>query len=91
MAQRTAIWCPLLESGSASAPGFSVTTLQPIDGPILFALNDSTSFDTAVQASVPEPGTFILLLSVAAALGVRYRSAAARARSSPSRDSVSVS
>jgi hypothetical protein len=66
----------------SSLAGFSVTTLQPIDGPILFALNDSTTFGTAVQSTVPEPGTFILLLSIVAALVVRYRSAAARARSS---------
>ena len=62
--------------------GFSFTTLQPINGPIPFALNDSTNFDTAVQAAAPEPGTFILLFSVAAALGFRPRFAAARARSS---------
>lgn len=68
-------------AGSTLA-GFSFTTLQPIDGPILFALNDSTSFATAVQGTVPEPGTFILLLSVVAALGVRHRFAAARSRSS---------
>jgi hypothetical protein len=69
-------------AAGSSLAGFSFTTLQPINGPILFAVNDSTSFDTAVQAAVPEPGTFILLFTVAAALGVRVRFAAARARSS---------
>jgi len=54
--------------------GFSFTTLQPITGPIRFALNDSTTFSTAVQGtSVPEPATFLLLVPVLATLGVRYR------------------
>src|SRR5215472_6305687 len=54
--------------------GFSFTTLQPITGPIRFALNDSTTFSTAVQGtSVPEPASFVLLLSAAAALGIRQR------------------
>ena len=49
--------------------GFSFRTLQPINGPITFALNSSTSFDTAVPlASVPEPSPFVLLL-FAAVLG----------------------
>jgi hypothetical protein len=58
--------------------GFSFTALQRIDGPITFALNDSTTFTTAVQETgVPEPATFVMLLS-AAALGVCYRFTAAR-------------
>jgi hypothetical protein len=61
--------------------GFSFTTLQPINGPITFALNGSTTFETAVQpSSVPEPATLILLLTVVAGLGVRERFSGGRAR-----------
>lgn len=54
-------------------PGFSFTTLKPINGPIRFALNGSTTLDTAVPgvvSNVPEPGTMALLLLAFVALGV---------------------
>jgi hypothetical protein len=51
--------------------GFSFTASQPITGPITFALNGSTTFETAVQASsVPEPSMLVILLAMFAALGV---------------------
>src|SRR6185312_1371519 len=44
------------------------------DGPITFALNGSTTFQTAVQASnVPQPATFLMLLPAMAALGILAR------------------
>jgi hypothetical protein len=55
--------------------GFSFVALQPFSGRIQFALNDSTTFATAVQGApaVPGPGTFVLLASTAVAIGVRRR------------------
>jgi len=43
--------------------GFSFRTLRPITGPITFALNDSTTFDTAVLGpEAPEPAPLPMLL-----------------------------
>jgi hypothetical protein len=54
--------------------GFSVTTLQPINGPITFALNDSTTFATASQETgVAEPSTFVMVLAAAAMLGASHQ------------------
>jgi hypothetical protein len=50
--------------------GFSFRTLQPINGPITFGLNGSTTLDTAVPgSSVPEPPTLLVLLFAIALLG----------------------
>src|SRR4051794_17330317 len=66
--------------------GFSFTTLQRVNGPITFALNDSTTFATAVQATgAPDPATFVMLLLAAAALCTRHQFKLARARSSQSK------
>jgi hypothetical protein len=75
-----------LATGS-TLTGFSFTTLERINGPITFALNDSTAFATAVQgaAGVPEPATFVMLLLATAVLGVCHRLKSARARSSQSK------
>src|SRR5450759_1427102 len=55
-----------------SLSGFSFTTTQAIGQPITYALNGSTDFSTAQEvSSVPEPATFVLLLSVIVALGTR--------------------
>jgi hypothetical protein len=54
--------------------GFSFATLQPIHGPIRFALNDSTTFNTAMQGTAaPEPATFVMLLCATAALAFLHR------------------
>jgi hypothetical protein len=67
----------------SSLSGFSFTAVQPIEGPINFALNDSTTFAAAVQGSgVPEPATFVMLLPVAAALGFSHRFRPVHAQSS---------
>lgn len=53
--------------------GFSFTALEPINGPITFALNNSTTFATAIQgAPTPEPATFVMLF-LAAAFATRWR------------------
>jgi hypothetical protein len=54
--------------------GFSFTALQPITGPITFAVNGSTTFEPAVQGPpAPEPATFLLLLPLAVAVIVGKR------------------
>ena len=56
-----------------SLAGFSFTATQPLDTPIEFALNGSTVFSEAhnasVNAAVPEPGSFGLLMASFAAIG----------------------
>jgi hypothetical protein len=60
----------------SSLVGFSFRTVQPITGPITFALNGSSTFETAVQVpAAPEPATFLMLLPFAVAfrVGRRFR------------------
>ena len=58
----------------SSLSGFSFTVTQPVDVPIIFALNGSTDYAAALElSSVPEPATFVLLLPVLVALGFRGR------------------
>ncbi|MFL6447906.1 MAG: PEP-CTERM sorting domain-containing protein [Bryobacteraceae bacterium] len=71
-----------LAIGSARS-GFSFTSLGRINGPITFALNNSTTFAAAVPpADAPEPATLAMLLAGFAGLAIwhRVRSARARAR-----------
>lgn len=58
-----------------SLGGFSFTASIDIGQPITFALNGSTTFDTAQETgTVPEPVTFVLLVPVLVAIGFRIRS-----------------
>jgi len=55
----------------SSLSGFSFVASQQVSGPITFALNGSTTFDTAREvSSVPEPATLALLLVALVALAV---------------------
>src|ERR1035441_1795038 len=57
-----------------SLSGFSFNSSVDIGQPITFALNGSTDFATAQEvSSVPEPATFVLLLSVLVAIAFRVR------------------
>jgi len=62
----------LYDVGIGSAlSGFSFVASQPVTGPIMFALNGSTDFGTALSG-VPEPGTsFMLLIPLAATFAFR--------------------
>jgi len=62
-----------------SLSGFSFNSLVDVGQPITFALNGSTTFDTAQEVgTVPEPATFVLLVPVLVAIGFRVRSGSAR-------------
>ncbi len=55
----------------SSLSGFSFLASVDIDQPVLFSPNGSPTFDPAQQT--PEPGTFVLLLSIVGAVGFRVR------------------
>src|ERR1035437_2498016 len=62
-----------------SLGGFSFNSSVDIGQPITFALNGSTTFDTAQQVgTVPEPGTFVLLVPALVAIRFRIRSRSAQ-------------
>jgi hypothetical protein len=53
-----------------SLSGFSFSSTQRISLPITFAVNGSTTFNTAHQA-IPEPATFGMIVFAIAGIGVR--------------------
>jgi hypothetical protein len=64
--------------GSALS-GFSFNSSVDVGQPITFALNGSTTFDTAQEGTtVPEPATFVLLVPILVAIGFRIRSESAK-------------
>ena len=62
-----------------SLGGFSFRSSVDVGQPITFALNGSTDFAAAQEVSgTPEPATFVLMLPVILAIGLRTRSRTAQ-------------
>ena len=62
-----------------SLGGYSFRSSVDVGQPIMFALNGSTDFATAQEVTTtPEPATFVLMLPMILAIGLRTRSRTAQ-------------